>query len=59
MASYFKDSEERRSGIERRHFSYSHHIPERRRGGDRKKRRGALRIKAHLSRKNPAFSSIP
>jgi hypothetical protein len=33
-----KDNEESRIGIERRQFSYTAHIPERRSGNDRRKR---------------------
>ena len=37
MESSLTDTGERRSGIERRRFSYAHHIPERRRSEDRRK----------------------
>lgn len=33
-----KDKAERRTGLERRHFSYSAYIPERRTGGKRRKK---------------------
>jgi len=32
-----KDSQNRRTGIDRRQFSYTHHLPERRAGKDRRR----------------------
>jgi len=36
MTHILHDNEGRRSGIDRRHFSYDFHIPERRSGKDRR-----------------------
>ena len=32
-----KDSQNRRTGLDRRQFSYTHHLPERRAGKDRRR----------------------
>jgi len=51
--SCFPDNGGRRTGIERRHFSYSAHIPERRSGQERRsgkdRRSGADRRKTDVS----------
>ena len=36
MASFIKDNEDTRLGLDRRQFSYDKHIPERRSGQDRR-----------------------
>jgi len=36
MASFIKDNEDKRLGLDRRQFSYDKHIPERRSGQDRR-----------------------
>jgi len=43
--SIFNDEENRRTGYDRRHYSYAVHIPERRSGLDRRRRRGTEKEK--------------
>jgi hypothetical protein len=40
MHEYWLEDGDRRLGIERRRFSYSHHVPEKRTGVERRKKNG-------------------
>jgi hypothetical protein len=59
MAIFIKNNADRRSGIERRVFSYTIHIPERRSGKERKKsigRRSGKIIKFPIAFEGASFS---